>query len=305
MSTAVCVDAPRKIRLSWSALKNYEECHQRGKLLMERKKSPITDGRNFLPGTLADRCMRRWLDAGRFNRGGMEEYLEEEWSRHTGPDSEYSIMWRGNHRDDQLSVLEDVKRALVTLEPILFKKVVPFSFKPEFRFSSAVGIPGLNGETVQIEIFGAIDVATHFEQGKYGLYDLKITKKDAYIKSTLAQLVFYDLAFRGHTGVRPVEHQFWAPLLPETEIGLVVTNADRRDMISRIISYCHGVWSGNWELTRKESKCFNCPTKAACPRYVKQITKDKQGRNRVTFDRAELSLMEEQEAEESNEVGLL
>jgi len=302
--SALCVDAPQRIRLSWSRLAAYDKCRQRVRLLNQGKKSPTTDGRNFLPGTLADRCMRRWLEAGRFNPGGMLEFLDEEWERHTGKDSEYVIKWRNNPRADQLSVLEDVKTALEKLEPILQKKVTPFAFKPEFRFTSVVGIPGLNGETVQIEIFGAVDVATHFEQGQYGLYDLKITRRDSYIKSTLAQLIFYDLAFRGHTGVRPVEHAFWCPLLDEIEINLTVTNDDRREMISRIIGYCHNVWAGHWELTEDKNECWNCPTKAACPRFVNPISKDTQGRNRVTFDRADFDLMQVEEAEKSNEVQL-
>ena len=302
--TEPCVDAPRKLRLSWSRLKAYEGCRQRGKLMMEGKKSPITDGRNFLPGTLADRCMRRWLEAGQFNSGGMLDYLDDEWSTHTGKDSEYRINWRGNPTEDKQSVVEDVQNALKILEPILMKKVTPFSFKPEFRFTSVVGIPGLNGETVHIEIFGAVDVATHFEMGKYGIYDLKITRRDDYIKSTLAQVIFYDLAFRGWTGVNPVDHGFFTPLLPEKEIYLKVTDDNRREMISRIVAYCHNVWSGRWELTRNEQECWNCPTKAACPKFVKRITKDVQGRNRVTFDKATFDLMEVKEAEESNEVPL-
>lgn len=287
---------PVNIDLSWSKLKNYEQCHQRTKLLMEKKRSKHINGRTFLPGTLADRCMRLWLEEGKFESGGMHKFLEEQWVEHTGKESEYVIEWKNNPKQDQREVLDKVRRSLDALEPILMKKVVPYPFKPEFRFKSVIGIPDLDGGVTNISILGAVDVAVKFGTddegfGQYGLYDLKITEGEAYIKSTLAQLTFYDLAFWGHTGVKPIDHAFWAPLLPEKEIQTVVTDDERTQMLSRIVDYCHGVWSGNWQLTKDKQQCWGCPVKHACPRYVNPITVDQQGKNRASFDRPKFEEM--------------
>ena len=287
-----CDGAPRKIKLSWSKLLNYEKCRHHARLLSQGRKSPITDGRTFLPGTLADRCMRAWLREGVFAPGGMEGFLEDLWTTHTGPDAEYRIKWIGNARDDKRQVVTQVRQALRVLEPILLEKVAPYPFKPEYRFTGTVGIPDLDGQRAYVEMFGAVDVAVYFGDGRYGLYDLKITERNEYIRSTLGQLTFYDLAFRSWTGVHPVEHAFWTPLLKQPVVPLDVTDEERRQMYSRIIAYCHGVWAGHWELTTDESNCFNCSTRYACPRFASPITKDQQGRNRVSFSRAPLDLME-------------
>jgi hypothetical protein len=287
-----CDGAPKKIKLSWSKLKNYETCHHRSRLLSQGHKSPITDGRNFLPGNLADRCMRAYLSEGLFEPGGMEKFLEPMWAEHTGPDAEYRIKWRGNAREDKKRVVTQVLDALRVLEPILITKVAPYAYKPEYRFTSTLGIKDLEGRTAHIELFGAVDVAVYFGAGRYGLFDLKITEREQYIRSTLAQLTFYNIAFRGWTGIHPVEHAFWTPLLKQPVIPLDVTDTERWQMYSRIMSYCQGVWAGRWELTADESNCFNCPTRHACPRFVTPIQKDQQGRNRVGFSRADFDLME-------------
>lgn len=287
-----CDGAPRKIKLSWSRLKTYETCRKRAQLMSKGKKSPTTDGRVFLPGTLADRCMRAYLEAGTFETGGMRTHLEALWAEHTGPDAEYRIKWRGNPGEDKQRVIDTVHRAVDILEPILLEKVAPYEYKPEYRFTATLGIKDLLGETAHIEMFGAVDVAVRYDDGHYGLFDLKITENDTYIRSTLAQLTFYNIAFRGWTGIHPTEHAFWTPLLGQPVVPIDVTDEERRAMYSRIVSYCHGFWSERFELTTDQSNCFNCATKHACPRFVQPIEKDAQGRNRVSFDRAPLELME-------------
>lgn len=298
----VCDDAPQKIKLSWSKLKAYEACHKRSQLLSQGKKSKVIDGRGFLPGNLADSAMRIWLTRREFDAGGMQRLIPELWEQWTGPDAEYRIDWKGDPRKDQVAVVKQVVAAVNILEPILFEKVVPYAFKPEFRFTSTVGVPGLDGTSVNIELFGAVDVAVRISEGSYGLYDLKISERAEYLRSTLGQLIFYDLAFRGHTGLHPVEHEFWAPMLPlqakpqPAVIALDVTNDHRMQMISRVIDYCHGVWRGDWSLTPDVNECYYCPVKHACPRWVNPITKDEQGKNRMSFYMPEHTVMESKNA---------
>lgn len=284
----LCAGAPRRMRVSWSKLKNWETCHQRSKLYSQGKRRKAANGRAFLPGTIADRCMRRLLEDGLEDRsvlapGGLLRYLEEEFYTNTASGGQYSIAWRGDPVKDQQEVINDVKLALTKLEPVLIKKVFPYAYQPEYRFLSVVTIPGPDGEPVEIELLGAVDVAVCRGDDWYGLYDLKITRADEYIKSTLGQLTFYDLAFQAWMGRRPVEHQFWAPLTKEGIIPTDVTAAERTDMLQRIIDFCHGVWSGDDALAETEDDCFFCQVKHACPRFAPRITADQQGRNRVAF----------------------
>lgn len=285
----LCAGAPKRIRLSWSKLKTWEQCHKRAKLYSQGKRHKSFNGRAFLPGTIADRCMRRWLEAGLEDRsalkpGGMLSYIEEEFYSHTmGPNAQYSIKWRGDPIKDQESVIIDVRDTLNRLEPILLAKVVPFDYQPEYRFVSVVGIPGPDEEPTQIEILGAVDVAVCMGEGRYGLYDLKLTRNDEYIRSTLGQLTFYDLAFHGWTGYQPVEHQFWAPLTKEVVIGTDVTADERNAMVQRIIRYCNGLWAGDDAMTEDRDECFHCQVKHACPRFVPRISSDQQGRHRIAF----------------------
>jgi hypothetical protein len=306
---AECDDAPRRIELSWSRLKAYEVCHQRGKLMLEGKKSKAIDGRVFLAGNLADRAMMKWLNEGKktgdFRPGGMEALIPELWREQTGPEGEYSYQWKGDPREDKLGILQKAINGLRILEPILMEKVVPYEFRTDYRFKAPVGIPGLDGETVNIELSAAVDVAVQISDQQYGLYDLKLSDKAGYLRSTLGQLIFYDLVFKAYTGLQAVEHEFWAPLLPIADkpesaiIALDVQPEHRKQMVSRIIAYSHGVWSGSWELTPDENECYFCPVKHACPRWLPSLTKDDQGRNRAAFGRngASYGIMDKKEKE--------
>jgi hypothetical protein len=290
----VCATAPKPLRVSWSRIKNWEACGMRSKLMTEGKQSKVIDGRAFLPGTLADNAMRAWLNngllTGKWEPGGMEDYLEGLWDDYTSPSAQYSIQWRGNPNDDKRAVLKKVQTALRRIEPILFEKVVPYPYQPEYRFTATMGIKDLQGQTVHVEVYGAVDVAVNYGEDGYGLFDLKVTESQAYIDTTLAQLIFYALAFRGWTGVWPSQYAFWVPLMEQSVVNLVPTPEDIRYMQSRIVAYCQGVWAQDWTLTADESNCWNCPTKHACPRWRNPIQQDDQGRNRLSFDRPKFAV---------------
>lgn len=248
-------------------------------------KTPKVDVRNFLPGKIADMAMRRWLEDGRLESGGMLELVPQIFVEMTSPEAEGVVRWRNNPREDQKNVLLMVKEAVENLEPILLDKVAPYDYRPEFRVNAPIRIPGLDGEPVDVELVLAVDVATCRAEYEYGLYDLKVTRGGGYMESTLGQLIFYDIAFRAWTGFHPVEHEFWSPLMKQKIWTMNVTTEDRQAMISDIVSCFHGMWRGEDELTDDKNECYNCPVKHACPRFVTPITKDQQGRNRVSFIR--------------------
>lgn len=251
--------------------------------MAEGKRSDVTDIRNFLPGKIADMAMRRWLEEISPEPGGMKLHVPQILEESIAPDAEGVVKWRGNPNEDKKNVLDMAMEAVENLEPILLEKVIPYDYRPEFRITAPINIPGLDGKPVTVELFLAADVAVCRDEGWYGLYDLKVTRGGGYMDSTLGQLIFYDLAFRAWTGFHPKEHEFWAPLLKEKIIPMHVTTEDRQYMVSDIVSCFHSVWRGESELTEDKNECYNCPVKHACPRFVTPITKDEQGKNRASF----------------------
>jgi len=282
---SLCAAQPQFKRLSWSRLKAFKACKRQAHLLTAGKKSPLVDIRAFLPGKIADLAMRQWLEEGQFNPGGMRALVPEIFESAIAPEAEGVVRWKGNVVDDQKAVLQTIYEAVDALEPILFEKVVPYDFRPEFRVNAPITIPGLDGEPIVVELMLAADVAVCRGEYWYGIYDLKLTRGGGYIDSTLGQLIFYDLVFRAWTGFYPKEHEFWAPLLPEKIIPLHVTPEDRQYMVADIVECFHGIWRGEADLTDDDRTCYFCPVKHACPKFVTPITKDAQGKNRVSFSR--------------------
>jgi CRISPR/Cas system-associated exonuclease Cas4 (RecB family) len=276
---------PDPIILSWSGLLRWEKCRQQELLVLKHKTSPLTNGRNFIQGTLADRCMRWWLEDPERKPGGMIDYLEQAWNENTGENAERRIEWKGVPAHDQARVKEFVKNALVDLEPILYEKVLPYSFAPELKFKTDIAIPWIDGSrNINITLRGGIDLAIKKSDSHFAIYDLKTTADDSYVRGkTLAQLTFYDLACWAMFGVQPKEWGFITPAATEKFIPVEVTDEERRVMLTRITEYCHGVWQRQWQVTDNDSDCFNCPVKRACPKWDRQVVQDTAGKQRVSF----------------------
>lgn len=304
-TTRDCFGTEKQITLSWSRLKDWESCHQRVKLIMGGKRSQISNARNALVGNLVDHCMREALEKAPKDPKGrladltlkmIRDPLAKKWEEEIAPDRGV-MLWRGaDPAKDQREVLDKVVLAMEKLFPILETKVLGRRFIPEFRPKEmpVIGIPGPDGETAYIRLYLAVDVAVQVEEensddpkdiGQWGLYDLKTSENEEYINSSLRQPVFYDLAFHALTGQYAVDWGLWVPLVDKTPIRTIkVTNEDRRDLLSSIIGYCHGVWAGDDAFTANPKKeCYNCVTKRACPRVIQPVSKDEQGNQRVVF----------------------
>lgn len=300
-----CYGQPKKILLSWSRLSDYIACNYRVRLIHEGKKSRKTNARNFLAGKVTDLCMRHALDnaekdsEGRLLSLSLDELMDplpEIWDNSVQKPEKNTVMqWLGaDPVEDQKRILNNVHTTLRNLHPILTDSLMGRRFipemRPKFEEMPVIGIPGPDGETCYIRLFLAVDCAVQLEEGdsssrlgKWGLYDLKTTSTKDYISKTLPQLVFYDLAFHAMSGSHPVDHALWTPLLDPSVQRVHVTDEHRRQMLSWIISYCHGVWAGKDGFTTDEKNCYTCPTKTACPKIVTPITKDEQGISRAYF----------------------
>lgn len=261
-----------RLTLSWSRLKSWESCKQQ---VLRRKQgkssySPM-QGRVFLPGTIADRCMRAYLELENPQPGGICDPLEEIFERFAFTDDQYVIKWKGNPLDDQKKVKENVRIVLENLEPQLWDFVIPNGYQVEYRFRTTVGIPYLDGKLVPVDLIGGIDILTaklgvDGQPEEYSVYDLKATFDDSYVRgSILAQLIFYSIVVKTEFGKYPVNTAFLTPACKQKYVPLVVSPDDVRTMMSRIISYCNGVWKDQWDpKSVPDNECTWCEVHHAC-----------------------------------------
>src|SRR5215472_17395832 len=117
----------KPLRLSWSRIREQEECSEKAWLHYERKAAvPMRDVRQFFRGTVVDRCMRDWLNEPTQDPGWMvarcAEILdrEEKEAKDTG---DGLVRWKS--ASDKTEVIAWCQGLLTKLEPLLFKHVIP------------------------------------------------------------------------------------------------------------------------------------------------------------------------------------
>jgi hypothetical protein len=284
------------LRVSWSALKRWEGCHLRDQLHRQGKRAEVIDGRVFLPGTLADRAMRKFLEQDDGHRiGQMAQFVDDLWDEHAVHSNEYKIKWRGDPRVDQAKVRAFAKLVVTNLEPFLFARVLPHEWQPELRFAVPVRLPDLQGDRREVLLIGGMDIAVLElpNRTQAWLYDLKATENESYIRLTLGQLIFYSVCWsimRDH----PHELIGAAYLAPACKVQyhpLLVSTDDRRQMLARIVRYCQYRWNETGvapavdasKSAVTEEECWRCEVKHACPHRTGQPVTDANGRHRVSF----------------------
>lgn len=275
------------LRISWTALQRWETCRQMEHLHKSGKRVPSTDGRIFLPGTVADLTMRRWLEGEDHAPGtlalGVDAVLEEKTA-----DPERPIKWRGSEKGDRAAIAADVKAGMERLEPWLREHVLPYEYEPEARDIGVVGIPHPDGTLHRVELTVAVDIAVRRqrEDGTYAyrLHDLKFTKDETYVRGkTLGQLTFYRLGWAAMLGIstNDIEYlSFVTPATPILETPVYPKIEDMRVMVSRITGYAQGMWSGKYPTKEKDSFCtYRCDVRQACPLFALPVT-----RGKITFE---------------------
>lgn len=294
----------KRLAISWSGLRRWEECRQKHLRVIQGKSIATIDGRVFLPGTVADRIMRAWLESDDPQPGQMEAMVPEFMDRYTKPpaegesepDGRYAIIrWRGNRERDRALVTNFVTEVVRDLEPILLKLVVPHEYQPEMRFRTTIQIPYLDGRMTSIDLIGAMDIVTRLLYPMLGLntedwvsYDLKATKDPKYMSKTAGQAIFYDIGlghFIGDTS-QPKLFGFIAPAIPEKVVWVRITNDDRRMMMARIIAMAQGMWKQDWDPKESDAGCQWCEVQHACTKWAVEVDRDAAGRNRASFQKA-------------------
>lgn len=279
---------PDPVLVSWSGLKRWEHCPHHQLRVIQKKTAQSEKGRIFLPGTVLDLVQRHWLESENPEPGQMVEMVEAVFSEVVA-EREAIIKWRGNPIHDQREVKADVRAAAKKLEPWLIENVLPYDYQPEVRFTAYLQVPYICEDRLGIvKMIGGIDIVVRDDQGKFRLYDLKMTQNESYIRSTLAQLIFYDLAW----GViqedfyHAAEWGFITPALPERLISITVDRDDRRAMLSRIVQYAQGFWSDEWSPKADDEGCNYCEARGACDKFKTVAITDENGRQRLSFAQA-------------------
>lgn len=279
---------PGPVIISWSGLKRWENCPQHQLRVITKETEKQEKGRIFLPGTVCDLVQRRWLDSEDPQPGQMVDMVDQVFAEIVEK-AESKIHWKGNPLKDQQQVRDHCRNMVSTIEPWLMENVLPFDYSPEVKFEAHMEIPYICGDGVlaPLKMIGGIDIVVRGPDGKFRLYDLKITQDGGYIRSTLAQLIFYDLAWSVIQGDWNIcnEWGFLTPGLPERLIPITVDQDDRRAMMSRIVKYAQGVWTDNWRPKPTDEGCNFCEAQKRCDKFRLIATVDANGKVRASFDK--------------------
>lgn len=280
---------PDPVIISWSGLKRWEACPQHQLRVIRKETEKQEKGRIFLPGTVVDLTQREWLESDNPQPGEMEEMIDTVFDRVVAK-GESKIHWKGDPRKDQEDVKEYCREAARNLEPWLIRNVLPYEYQPEVKFRANMQVPYVcgDGSRAPVKMIGGIDIVVRDDKGKFRLYDLKTTKNDGYIRSTLAQLIFYDLAWAviQEDFDHAVEWGFVTPLLEEKFIPITVGQEDRRLMLSRIVKYAQGVWADAWEPKGDDTGCNWCEAKKVCEKFKLVSVQEENGKQKVSFAQA-------------------
>lgn len=276
------------IRVSWSSLRRWETCRHKWFRVSEGKSHGAQNARDFLVGNVTDRVMRHWLSISDPEPGQMERLIFPVFNKLTSPNGEKErvIKWKGDPAKDKQKVIDKSYECIRALEPILMEHVIPFEYHPDLWFHAPVFIPAPDDSIIEIEMFGAIDVGVRYPDSSYKLFDLKATENESYIQETLGQGIFYDVAFGTWIGdmTQPTAFGFIAPLIRPEVIWTDITDDDRRVMMSRVIEYAYGIWSGDYSPLVGENPrpCYNCQVRHVCDKWAVGGTSVRGGRASFT-----------------------
>lgn len=261
------------LRLSWTRLRLHSECRAKGDLLARFGRPPVTDIRTFFAGTVADRCMRRWLEQEEPQPGQMEAWVpemfreEEQKARESG---DGRLPWRAGEKAEKLAfTLECVRR----LELLLQRVCLPYGWQPAKRFEVPLEIPGLDGSPRVIHLAGEFDLLTEPPFGVV-VWDLKATRDDQYWRKTKGQLVFYSIAVAADRGAFPAAAGLLQPMCEQQDPTWLLDQEDYAQMFARIVATAHDIWAGRLDPKADNAGCSYCPVRGRCPKMPK-------GRGRV------------------------
>lgn len=272
------------IRISWSGLRTHEECKQRGFLTRTGKRATLDNQRVFFPGNVTDRTVRRWLEedpAGNVGRmpSMVEEVIDQQYQ--SIKDEGGVMAWKDS--GDRQKVLDDCIEAVTKIEPHLLKYVVPFEFKPDFKFQAPLQLPHPQGGMETVLLIGYMDIFVKDNHGRYWVWDVKHTRDSSYWRKTIAQLGFYDLATELMFGQPMIRGGLMQPLCAKPLVPYQPTTDSRAQLTTRIAAMARDIWLDDKSPRQDTKECNWCSVKHACSKFQPVVQDD--GTRRITLRR--------------------
>lgn len=267
--------------ISWSSLRVHEECKQHGYLARSGKRAPLANQRVFFPGTVTDRVVRDWLLMENPTPGLMPEMVDAIIDREKDEIAERGGVMTWKNHDDREQVRKDCTEAVTKIEPGLIEHVLPYEYRPDFRFKAPLQIPHPNGGHEKVVLNGAMDIIVRNpETMKWGVWDVKHTRDDSYWKKTQGQLGFYDLAVQILFNAETEVVGLLQPLCKKAVLPVPLSTDTRAVMMSRIVRMAQEVWREDKTPRSDNTFCGFCDVKHACSKFQAVA---KGGRHFVTF----------------------
>lgn len=255
-----------ELRVSWSALRNHTECHQRSFLIRQGKRQKVTNVRNFFAGMVVDRIMRELLDnpliRAEDHRAVVTVTMDELEDAERGKGN--IVRWRD--AEDRNDIRQFCTTLVQRLVPILDKHVLPYPYEHGKWFKVPMDVPDLNNNARRIVLTGEMDLIVE-DQGRPVVWDLKGTADDSYWRKVVGQLAFYDFAIFASSGQKTRYTGLIQPMCKEPVLVFEITEETRTTLASMITRYCHDVWRDEKTCTTGSAKCGWCEVKHACERY--------------------------------------
>ena len=273
------------IRISWSGLRTHEECKQRGFLTRTGKRATLENQRNFLPGNVTDRTVRYWLEQNPAdNIGRMPSMVKDTLDQQVKEVQEQGgvIQWRDSQ--DRKQVEKDCIEAVEKIEPLLLKYVVPFEFKPDFKFQAPLQLPHPSGGLETVLLIGFMDIFVKDTKGRYWVWDVKHTRDGSYWRKTIAQLGFYDLATELMFGEPIVAGGLMQPLCAKPTVPYKPSEDSRLQLTTRIAAMAKDIWLDDKSPRQDTTECNWCSVKHACSKFQPVVKDD--GTRRMSLRRA-------------------
>lgn len=256
----------KPLRISWSALRAHEECHQKSHLIRDGKRAKVTNIRNFWPGTVVDIFMRHWLDDPFTREAEIADSITAIMDENEKIEKDRGNIVRYRDAADRDVVRGFCLELATRLVPILDEHVLPYEHDNGKWFKVPLTVPGLDGAPRDVLLTGEMDLLVN-NAGPI-VWDLKGTADDQYWRKVVGQLTFYDLAIWASSGVKTRHVGLIQPMCKERILTFDVTDQQRRDLLIRIERYAHDIWSGEKACTEDTSKCHWCDVKHACTRFA-------------------------------------
>lgn len=255
------------MRVSWSSLKTWEECRQRGALTAKGKRAKASDVRNFFPGRITDRVVRDWLN--NYDPDvRMEDLVLPKIESELGDIKANSEVVTWKHKTDRAEVEKACIEAVRNIEPALEKYVLPYRWMVDFAFRTPVLMMAPGGYYDRVVLNGFMDIIVFDPATEtWRIYDVKHTENANYWKGSFGQLVFYAYENQMRTGQLPVEVGFFQPLVGENVKRFNVTELEVNSLAGRIQSMVDEKWQGLDMPRTDTSLCGWCDVKHACKKF--------------------------------------